>query len=231
MKKKIYLAGPDVFLPNAKAVLAAKKAMCAAYGFEGLSPMDTELNDKANVDPTVEVAMKIYQFDASLMKQADAILANMEPFRGPSMDTGTAFEMGYMDALDKPIIGYSNNLRPYKEKYTAFNAHYFGRPYQGKDYQDPFSIVEDFSLVDNLMMVQSVRKQGIEILPSFEEALRTAAILVQPCHPCHDHCPHRQEGEANEKNLDQTSELDQGSESQGSGSEVQQLVPKAPSAS
>ena len=37
---KIYLAGPDVFLPEAEAMAAAKKQLCAAHGFEGVFPTD-----------------------------------------------------------------------------------------------------------------------------------------------------------------------------------------------
>ena len=32
---KIYLAGPEVFLPDAVQIGQAKKRLCAAYGFEG----------------------------------------------------------------------------------------------------------------------------------------------------------------------------------------------------
>ena len=32
------------------------------------------------------------------MKEADAIIANLTPFRGPSADTGTVYELGYMAA-------------------------------------------------------------------------------------------------------------------------------------
>ena len=39
------------------------------------------------------------------------VIANMEPFRGPSMDVGTAFEMGYATRADIPIFGYSSKVR------------------------------------------------------------------------------------------------------------------------
>ena len=40
---KIYLAGPEVFLPDAVGIGQAKKRLCAAYGFEGLYPFDNEI--------------------------------------------------------------------------------------------------------------------------------------------------------------------------------------------
>ena len=44
MMKRVYLAGPDVFLPTATALAAAKKKLCATYGFEGLVPTDKKLD-------------------------------------------------------------------------------------------------------------------------------------------------------------------------------------------
>ena len=37
---RVYLAGPDVFLPDAAAWLERKKAICAGVGLTGVSPLD-----------------------------------------------------------------------------------------------------------------------------------------------------------------------------------------------
>ena len=47
---RVYLAGPDVFLPNAAAIGAAKVALARRYGFEGLFPLDNAL-DPATIAP------------------------------------------------------------------------------------------------------------------------------------------------------------------------------------
>ena len=47
---KIYLAGPEVFLPEAKKIGQAKKALCAEYGFEGLFPFDNEVPQSGSGD-------------------------------------------------------------------------------------------------------------------------------------------------------------------------------------
>jgi nucleoside 2-deoxyribosyltransferase len=39
----LYLAGPDIFMPDAKAIGDRKKALCARHGFEGLYPLDLGL--------------------------------------------------------------------------------------------------------------------------------------------------------------------------------------------
>ena len=38
--KKIYLAGPDVFRPDAPAWGLSLKALCREFGFDGLFPLD-----------------------------------------------------------------------------------------------------------------------------------------------------------------------------------------------
>jgi len=50
----------------------------------------------------------IYRGNVAHMDRSDAIVANMTPFRGVSMDAGTAFEMGYMAAKGKPVLGYTH---------------------------------------------------------------------------------------------------------------------------
>ena len=41
---RIYLAGPDVFARDPFLLAARKKAICAKYGFEGVFPMDNEVD-------------------------------------------------------------------------------------------------------------------------------------------------------------------------------------------
>ena len=42
------------------------------------------------------------------MRSCDAAVANLTPFRGVSADAGTAFEVGFMRALGRPVLGYTN---------------------------------------------------------------------------------------------------------------------------
>jgi nucleoside 2-deoxyribosyltransferase len=82
----IYLAGPEVFFPDARAVLSAKKALCEKHGFIGLPPIDVEIVHKGK--PT---SLAIFQRNIALMRRADLIVANFTPFRGTSADSGTVF--------------------------------------------------------------------------------------------------------------------------------------------
>lgn len=169
---KVYLAGPDVFLPNAKEIYERKRAICREYGLVALTPIDSDVNDKDLQEASPKLARRIYKFDVKLMDEADACLANMDPFRGPGMDGGTAFEMGYMTAQGKPVVGYSSDTRNYVEKFEEFEKDYRYSGWQGEDYK----LVENFGLTDNLMMVQAA---GEEIYDSFEKAVRALAKLLK----------------------------------------------------
>jgi nucleoside 2-deoxyribosyltransferase len=37
---RVYLAGPDVFLPDPHGRAAVRKAICARHGLSGISPLD-----------------------------------------------------------------------------------------------------------------------------------------------------------------------------------------------
>lgn len=142
----IYLAGPDVFWPNATELGAAKQQCCQQYGFEGLFPLDNTL-DLSALSP-YQAGLAIYHANIALMDRCDLIIANMTPFRGPSMDVGTAFEMGYIAALNKPVWGYSLDGRLYSDRVE-------GR----KTDADGLSI-EAFDMADNLMMIGALEQWG-----------------------------------------------------------------------
>ena len=89
MPQKIYLAGPEVFLPDADDIGLRKKALCEKYGFVGLFPLDNEI---ANLPADGRLDQAIYAANLVLMKEADIGICNLTPFRGISADAGTVFE-------------------------------------------------------------------------------------------------------------------------------------------
>ena len=56
----------------------------------------------------------------TLMRGCDLMIVNLTPFRGPSADVGSAYEMGFMRALGRPIFAYSNDARPFAERVADF---------------------------------------------------------------------------------------------------------------
>lgn len=176
-RPKAYLAGPDVFFPNALEIGFEKKRICAEYGFEGIFPLDNELQaENLGKSATAEA---IFQANCKAMDEADFVVANMMPFRGVSTDVGTAFEVGYMFAKGKPVFGYGSDGQSYIERLLG------GVTEPPRDHQGMH--VEGFDLTDNLMLVCAVRRDGVDVVSSqgiwsdlsaFTECVRVAAARL-----------------------------------------------------
>ena len=136
----IYLAGPEVFHPAARAIGAAKLALCAAHGFAGLFPLEA---DEGAGDP----AVAIYHRNLARMHAADAIIANLTPFRGPSADPGTVYELGWMIGHGKLALGYTNDPRDFAGRVTPDGM-----------------AVEAFGLADNLMLDCGLSEGGFPVI-------------------------------------------------------------------
>ena len=108
---KIYLAGPDVFLPDAVEIGRRKAAICARHGLIGLYPLDNAVDLAA-----ADASLAIFKGNEAMMDAADAIIANLTPFRGPSADAGTVYELGYMAGRGKLCFAYSNDPAVYAER-------------------------------------------------------------------------------------------------------------------
>lgn len=141
--KKIYLAGPDVFEKDALQIGELLKALCSEHGFEGLFPLDNVLEAK---DPR-ELARQIRQANIELIHQSDIIMANLNPFRGIEPDSGTVYEVGFAEALGKPVFGYANDLRTMKERIVESH-----KLTHSDRYCLEGLLIEDFQLSHNLML-------------------------------------------------------------------------------
>src|SRR3712207_9240454 len=54
------------------------------------------------------MAREIYAANMALLRQSDAVIANLTPWRGPGADAGTAFEAGVASGLGRPVFAYMN---------------------------------------------------------------------------------------------------------------------------
>ena len=144
----LYLAGPDVFLREAAALRDAKLALCREHGFAGLHPGE----GGADASPA------IYRDCLAMMRRADAGLFNLTPFRGPSADVGTVFELGFMAAAGKPVFAYSNDGRDLIDRLRP------GLTRDGEAWRDASGcLAEDFGNADNLMLDETLALQGRRI--------------------------------------------------------------------
>jgi len=182
-RPRIYLAGPDVFLPDALAIGARKKALCARYGFEGLFPLD----ETAAADPGgLPLDRVIFRSCVAMLRRADLGIVHLTPFRGPSADPGTVFELGMLLGLGKPVFGYTNLATDLIERVQR--AEPVTRAADSRDWIDGDGLtVEDFGNADNLMIDAALAEQGHPIvriaapadrfraLAGFERCLQQAA--------------------------------------------------------
>jgi nucleoside 2-deoxyribosyltransferase len=177
---KIYLAGPDVFLPDAVEIGRRKAEICVRHGLSGIYPLDNTIDRLAS-----DVSLRIFRGNQAMMDEADAIIANLTPFRGPGADPGTVYELGYMAGRGKSCLGYSNDPGSYADRVRRLMP---VSPGNGRLVDADGLTVEDFGLNDNLMMMHALELHGHPLvmpqqrpadvwhdLAAFEACVRIAA--------------------------------------------------------
>jgi nucleoside 2-deoxyribosyltransferase len=150
--RKIYLAGPSVFSDNAKDIGKSLKSTCKKYGFEGLYPLDNEIKETEGK----RLSKLICDGNISCIKEADFVIADLNPFRGQCMDDGTAFEIGYATSLGKTIYGFMDDTKSLREKIGDRDNNGYN--------------VENFNLPINLMIAESCNKI---VRGNFEDCIAT----------------------------------------------------------
>ncbi len=179
----VYLAGPDVFLPDAVEIGRRKVELCARHGLTGLYPLDNAIDLTAK-----NAALEIFRSNEAMMDRADAVIANLTPFRGPSADSGTVYELGYMAGRGKLCLGYSNVPDSYADRVREMTGagSADGRLIDGEGLN-----IEDFGLADNLMMIHALDLHGCALVTprerpadiwrdfvSFEACVKLAAMRL-----------------------------------------------------
>lgn len=189
---KIYLAGPEVFLRDPKEMGDAKIAICHVHGLEGRFPVDIP---ETEGESPQDRGYAIFRANQALMRECDAMIANLTPFRGPGMDVGTAFEIGFMRGLGKLVFGYSNTQLPLFERTLKFDRKGFRRRKgggPGMAFEDHDQLgVEQFGFIENLMIDGALNECGAQIvcrktkrrdrytdLAAFEECVAMAAEML-----------------------------------------------------
>jgi len=181
IRPRAYLAGPQIFRSDAHEHDRELKRLCLHYGIEGISALSTEISPPELPAGTpdddrervlgAEWARRIFASNVVLIGTCDVVIANMEPFRGPSMDVGTAWEMGLAHALALPVYGYSRDTRALAERVPYRLVSQTGGLVSRDDGMD----IENFGLVENLMIACSV--EGI--WPDAEAAIMAVAGRMQ----------------------------------------------------
>lgn len=159
--KKVYLAGPDVFHPEADRLAEEHKALCRAYSFEPLHPID---------QPTLTAAT-IFKVNLGMLRQADFVVANLNPFRGAEVDSGTAFEVEFAIARGIPVIGYVASAETLAERVGRLFGPLVMRDEVWRDAGG--NLVENFRHPVNLMLAESCTL----VVGELEDALKKLAAI------------------------------------------------------
>lgn len=175
-KPIIYIAGPDVFYPSALEHLLAKQEFCRSQGFEAIIPVDNEHDTEGHV------GYNIFMGNVKQMERADLIIANITPFRGPHMDPGTAFEVGYFAAMNKPVFCYSDSEFKLLDRVkNDEESSFLYTDNEGNIRDQDHLLVEDFNFHENLMISGAALKSSsgvYECAPSFEAAVLNAKEML-----------------------------------------------------
>jgi len=157
---KIYFAGPDVFRGDIEGFFRDVKKLCEQYGHEALIPDFQSLT-----------AEERFVDNIHRIRRADIIIANINPFRGPHIDDGTAMEIGVAYTFN--MLGYSKFKRIYG--YTKYWDSTLKDQYNSThpNFDPEFPVVEDFNRPVNLMISEAIYGTSGAILPTIEDILKT----------------------------------------------------------
>lgn len=199
-KPKIYLAGPSVFHPESARIAQLMKNMCEESGSIGLYPLDNEISPHEGPNAKFAMGLAIFCANTEMIDECDAVVADLSPFRGPSADVGTVWEIAYAHGKGKIITGFTTSHQNYRNR-VIDNEIRDAKPsrYEKMDedgltldnitYDSGNLSVEDFDMQDNLMITGSIcraNKKNMELLlpngglsTSFANALHMALERIQ----------------------------------------------------
>jgi nucleoside 2-deoxyribosyltransferase len=156
---RVYLAGPDVFFPEPLAWAQRKQAICQRHGLVGVSPLDELANDPEAWAAAPEWQRLAFRNEAHI-RGCDAVIANLTPFRGPSADVGTVYEVGFARALGRPVFGYATTSVRFRERTLDHIGASIRQDSNGLFWDPDGLLVEEFGLFDNLMIEGAIAGSG-----------------------------------------------------------------------
>lgn len=176
----IYIAGPECFYSGGYEQWNAMRRMAEASGAGVTLPNDAELN--LSHDDLRKNADEIFRNCAHSMNRSTAIIADLEFFRGPEMDGGTAYEIGMAYARGLRCYGYTRDRRSmvWKYQYTRLKD---GAAYDRKGRRLPYAELPfPPDIVGSTKIVEGRFEDCLRImLADVEEEKKQEALGVSVC--------------------------------------------------
>lgn len=169
----VFLSGPQRYSPDAAAYYTHAKETCELHGLDAASPLD-EVEGIPYLESDDPYALAASQLDRSqaLIRNSDAILADLSNFHGFEPNNDVSFECGMAFQLGKTMFGYMPDTRTTRERIPHFGA--------DKDYKDIYgNNVENFDYPINLMFACSMEILEGDLESTIESAsatIRSSAI-------------------------------------------------------
>lgn len=170
-RPRIYLADLVRYEEHREEIYGRLKELCGAYGLEAVTPCDwAEGLPEAEYTNPYTMAAALAENYRCLVKSCDAVLADLNDYRGYECSNDVGFECGMGFEMGKHLFGYMDDTRPCIEKIPNLG--------EKAEYRDMTgSNVENFNYPVNLMFGSSMKIYRGKV----EEAIeRAAKILLQP---------------------------------------------------
>jgi nucleoside 2-deoxyribosyltransferase len=160
----VFLSGPDQWAPAAADLLDRKRRLVESAG---LAPLDGRGRVAIDTDNEEAAAREIYADALSRLRQSDAVIANLTPWRGVGCNPGAAFECGFAAALGKPVFAYMNVMSEEEAELRERVDLLFGAVLsEDGAWRDPDGAeIEDFGLPENLMLWAEARRFFVVVTP------------------------------------------------------------------
>jgi len=141
IRPQVYLAGFDVFLKDGLARGEYLKLVCDQNGLKGAYPFDNEIEPGLSKK---DAAARINEMNKEMILNSDALLVNLNLFRGAEPDSGTVFEFAMAYALGKPVWVYFDDGEATSLREII--------PHDEQGFDEKGFMVEDFEHPRNLML-------------------------------------------------------------------------------
>ncbi|MDB5430091.1 MAG: nucleoside 2-deoxyribosyltransferase [Caulobacter sp.] len=152
----LYLAGPELWFPQAGPHREAQRLIVEAAGYSMLA---ADL-PTPSAEPSELTARILYAERLTRLRTADAGIVNLTPWRGPSCDPATAFEAGFLAALGKPVFAFLNISGEHEAEYGARVEDQIGLAADGDGMLRDLDgcLVEDLGLPESFMLWAEARR-------------------------------------------------------------------------